>query len=231
MGITDLLGSVLGDDAERSGAPLMQGLLELLDDPQSGGIGGLAQLFQKQGLGEAASSWIGTGPNRSITASELERTLGRERVSALGQRAGLSEPSAASALASLLPELVNQLTPQGEVPQRSAMLDLGKKVLAGIAVGGVAAAGIAAARKAAARGQEAAPPVRPAADFSDVQAGSSTVAKEEIYTVAAGDSLSKIAKRLYGNANEWRRIFETNRDQIKNPDLIHPGQKLRIPRA
>ena len=203
----------------------MQGLLDLLDDPQSGGIGGLAQLFQKQGLGDAASSWIGTGPNRSISAADLERALGRERVGALGQRAGLSQTTAASALASLLPELVNQLTPEGEVPQRNTMLDLGKKVLAGIAVGGVAAA-----RKAAAKGPVTTPAARPAADFSDVQAGSSSVAKEEIYTVAAGDSLSKIAKRGYGNANEWRRIFEANRDQIKNPDLIHPGQKLRIPR-
>ena len=52
---------------------------------------------------------------------------------------------------------------------------------------------------------------------------------EQIYTVAPGDSLSKIARRYYGDANQWRRIFEANRDQISNPDLIHPGQKLKIP--
>ena len=78
----------------------------------------------------------------------------------------------------------------------------------------------------------AAAPARPRADFSNVQAGSSQapVEKEEIYVVVAGDNLSKIAKRLYGNANQWKRIFEANRDQIKNPDLIQPGWKLRIPR-
>ena len=65
-------------------------------------------------------------------------------------------------------------------------------------------------------------------DFSNVQSGSSSTAAK-IYEVVAGDSLSKIAKREYGNANEWRRIFDANQDVLKNPDLINPGQKLRIP--
>ena len=47
----------------------------------------------------------------------------------------------------------------------------------------------------------------------------------------AGDSLSKIAKRTYGNANRWRAIYELNKDIIKNPDLIHPGQVLTLPDA
>lgn len=70
----------------------------------------------------------------------------------------------------------------------------------------------------------------PAPDFSQVEAGvTSNAASDQSYTVVAGDSLSKIAKKFYGNANEWRRIFEANKDTIKNPDLIHPGQALRIP--
>ena len=52
---------------------------------------------------------------------------------------------------------------------------------------------------------------------------------EIFYTVAPGDSLSKIATKYQGVT--WQKIFEANRDQIKNPDLIHPGQKLRIPTA
>lgn len=89
------------------------------------------------------------------------------------------------------------------------------------------------------------------ADFSNVQSGSSTTAptpaaptpfpepgattgtsaSEQSYVVVAGDSLSKIAKRFYGDASKWPRIHEANRDQIKNPDLIHPGQRLKIPGA
>lgn len=70
------------------------------------------------------------------------------------------------------------------------------------------------------------------ADFSDVQSGSSSTAPgEKMYIVKKGDSLSKIAKHEYGDANKWRRIFEANQDQIKDPDLIQPGQELKIPAA
>ncbi len=65
-------------------------------------------------------------------------------------------------------------------------------------------------------------------DSSNVQGGSSSTATK-IYEVMAGDSLSKIAKREYGNANEWKRIFEANQDVLTNPDKIYPGQKLKIP--
>ncbi len=77
---------------------------------------------------------------------------------------------------------------------------------------------------------------KPKADFSDVEGGSSSTAppapsaaESRTYTVKSGDSLSKIAKRLYGDAKQWPKIYEANRDQIENPDLIHPGQTFRIP--
>ena len=71
-------------------------------------------------------------------------------------------------------------------------------------------------------------------DFSDVESGASSTAKEaapayKLYTIKSGDSLSKIAKHEYGNANDWRRIFEANQDIIKNPDKIFPGQEIKIP--
>ncbi len=79
------------------------------------------------------------------------------------------------------------------------------------------------------------------ADFSDVRSGSSSTAPtpaasapataSRTYTVVKGDSLSKIAKREYGDAARWHAIYDANRDQISNPDLIHPGQVLTIPGA
>lgn len=75
----------------------------------------------------------------------------------------------------------------------------------------------------------------PAADFSDVSSGASTTAPSsasgKTYTVKSGDSLSKIAKAQYGDASQWKRIYEANRDKISNPDLIHPGQEFTIPDA
>jgi nucleoid-associated protein YgaU len=49
------------------------------------------------------------------------------------------------------------------------------------------------------------------------------------YTIKSGDSLSKIAKEVYGDAMKWKALFEANREVIKDPDLIYPGQKIRIP--
>ena len=79
-------------------------------------------------------------------------------------------------------------------------------------------------------------------DFSNVQGGGSSTARPPAvtdpiagsgaagtYIVVKGDSLSKIAKEQYGDASKWPKIYEANKDLIKNPDLIYPGQSLRIP--
>lgn len=58
------------------------------------------------------------------------------------------------------------------------------------------------------------------------------VSDQSIYakhTVKSGESLSKIAKQYYGSANQYNTIFKANTDQLENPDLIHPGQVLKIP--
>ncbi len=77
-------------------------------------------------------------------------------------------------------------------------------------------------------------------DFSNVIGGSSSTADSppapgpqapRFYEVQKGDSLSKIAKQFYGNTAGWRRIYEANRDRIKDPDVIQPGWRLTIPDA
>ena len=65
-------------------------------------------------------------------------------------------------------------------------------------------------------------------DFSNVKSGGSSTATK-VYVVKSGDSLSKIAKAEYGDASAWNRIFEANKDILKDPDKIQPGQKLKIP--
>ena len=79
-------------------------------------------------------------------------------------------------------------------------------------------------------------------DFNNVRSGGSSTApsatqptstfgSSTTYIVVKGDSLSKIAKREYGDANKWRTIYEANKDLIEDPDLIYPGQELKIPGA
>ncbi|HZS54458.1 MAG TPA: LysM peptidoglycan-binding domain-containing protein [Bryobacteraceae bacterium] len=60
-------------------------------------------------------------------------------------------------------------------------------------------------------------------------AAASSGSSSQSYTVQPGDTLSKIAKQFYGNANDYNRIFEANRDKLKNPDQIQVGQQLVIP--
>ncbi|MGI9077611.1 MAG: LysM peptidoglycan-binding domain-containing protein [Gemmatimonadaceae bacterium] len=75
------------------------------------------------------------------------------------------------------------------------------------------------------------------ADFSDVHGDSSSTAPAKTpfgspkgsYTVKAGDSLSKIARHEYGDGAKWKQIYEANKNIIKDPDLIYPGQELTIP--
>lgn len=74
------------------------------------------------------------------------------------------------------------------------------------------------------------------ADFSKVESGSSATrpqaeeTRDESYTVKSGDTLWAISERFYGDGNQWNRIYEANRETIKDPDLIQPGWELNIPR-
>src|SRR5688500_12381439 len=86
-------------------------------------------------------------------------------------------------------------------------------------------------------------PAQSRPDFSNVRSGGTSTAPTatqptttpigsgRTYVVVKGDSLSLIAKREYGDANKWRTIYEANRNLIKDPDLIYPGQELKIPGA
>ena len=64
---------------------------------------------------------------------------------------------------------------------------------------------------------------------ADITVDPSLPVPETVYEVAAGDTLSRIAKKFYGDADAYMKIFEANKDQLKDPDKIKAGQKLRIP--
>ena len=114
----DLLRSALGDEA--SDAPsrsrgLVEGLVSMLQ--QSGGIEGLAKMFEQRGLGAEARSWIGTGANQPVTPSALSDALGGTgALDSLAQSTGMSQEDVAAQLSEGLPELIDRLTPHGHVP-------------------------------------------------------------------------------------------------------------------
>jgi len=126
----DLLSGLTGGGQQQGGgANLLTTLLPVVlamlanRGGGGGGLGGLLQQFQAAGLGQQASSWVGTGDNMPITREQLASVLGHDRLSQLAAQAGVSEEQASDGLASLLPEVVNQLTPQGELPAENQLDD------------------------------------------------------------------------------------------------------------
>lgn len=90
-----------------------------------GGLGALVQQFQQGGLGDLVGSWIGTGQNLPISAEQLQGVIGSEQIAAFAQQFGLSQGDAASKLSELMPQVVDRLTPGGELPGADALGDMG----------------------------------------------------------------------------------------------------------
>ena len=102
-GLGDLLGGLLGGGQQAN-------------TQVAGGLGGLTDMLSQLGLGKQVESWIGSGANQSVSAEDIQSTLGANgTLTQLAQSAGVSESEAAGGWAQLLPELVNKLTPNGKI--------------------------------------------------------------------------------------------------------------------
>lgn len=118
MGLMDQLGQAVGGMMGGQGGQnsLLQVLASLLGkDSAIGGLDGLVQAFQKNGLGDIVNSWVSTGQNLPVTPSQIEQGLGGDLLSQLAGKAGLSSGAVSSQLAGLLPDLVDKLTPNGKI--------------------------------------------------------------------------------------------------------------------
>lgn len=82
----------------------------------TGGLGGMLQAFQGKGMGSMISSWISTGPNPPISAGQITDVLGADTLKQFAGKAGVSSGEAGGLLASLLPTVIDQLTPDGNTP-------------------------------------------------------------------------------------------------------------------
>lgn len=100
---------------------LMDLATNLLTNRESGGLAGLTQLFQSKGMGDIISSWIGTGQNESITADQISSVFGSEQIQQFAQKLGFSGEDISKGLASVLPQIIDHLTPHGQVPEQGSL--------------------------------------------------------------------------------------------------------------
>jgi uncharacterized protein YidB (DUF937 family) len=110
-GLQNIVGMVQGNPQ------LMQLASQLLaNDGSLGGLQGLVSKLQDAGLGDVVASWIGTGSNLPVSAGQLSQALGIDTLACMAQQFGLNEGDIAGQLAQMLPGLVDQLTPAGQMP-------------------------------------------------------------------------------------------------------------------
>lgn len=133
MGLFDQLGQAAAGALGQTNTqnPLLQAAVGLLAQNSSvGGLGGLIQAFQKNGLGDIVNSWVGTGKNLPISPQQIQQGLGGDLLKQLASQAGLSTEAAGGQLASLLPGLIDKLTPDGKMPD-SHLIEQGLNLLRG----------------------------------------------------------------------------------------------------
>jgi uncharacterized protein YidB (DUF937 family) len=123
------LGQSLGLDPQQGA--MADAVLGMLTGGQQGGMTGLQQSMQSKGLGDVMASWVGTGQNKAIGGSQLEGVLGSAVVQQLAAKAGIDPKMASAALATVLPLVVDKLTPHGSVPAQQSMLDIAMGLLGG----------------------------------------------------------------------------------------------------
>jgi uncharacterized protein YidB (DUF937 family) len=117
MGMLDeLLGGMtgVGGGTQQAQSPIMQMALQMIQ--QNGGLPGIISKFQQSGLGDHAQSWVGTGQNMPISTNELSNVLGGDSIGMLAQQFGCSRGDAGSGLAQALPQIIDRMTPHGQVP-------------------------------------------------------------------------------------------------------------------
>jgi uncharacterized protein YidB (DUF937 family) len=134
MGIFDdlvgkVVGAVKGSPGQEGG--LMAGVMSLLTNKETGGITGLTQAFNQQGLGDIISSWVGTGTNAAITPDQVQKVLGSDVIQQMAEKSGVSVDTVKAQLAELLPSLIDKATPEGKIPE-GGLLDMGQELLKGL---------------------------------------------------------------------------------------------------
>jgi uncharacterized protein YidB (DUF937 family) len=97
-------------------AQVVESVLAMLKNPQTGGLAGMVKTFAQAGLAEQVGSWVGKGANLPVSADQIRQALGNEQLQSMAKKLGLNTESVAGVLSQVLPKVVDHLTPTGQVP-------------------------------------------------------------------------------------------------------------------
>jgi uncharacterized protein YidB (DUF937 family) len=130
----ELLQSILGGGAKTPNSGLLESGIKVLLDSNgpTGGLPGLVDIFKRKGLGNIVDSWIGMGPNKKISPRQMKKGLGPDVLEQIAGAVGLSKGAASGQLAKYLPNIINKLTPKGEIPKETTLADRGLDLLKGL---------------------------------------------------------------------------------------------------
>jgi len=131
MGLLDSVVGALAGGQPGGNKALLETVMQLINNPQTGGLAGLIQSFQQGGLGNIVNSWVSTGANLPVSAEQIRDVLGKAQLQGLAAQLGVSPEQASGNLAELLPQLVDKLTPNGQVPQGGDLMAQGLDLLKG----------------------------------------------------------------------------------------------------
>jgi uncharacterized protein YidB (DUF937 family) len=113
MGMLDGLIGLMSGGSQQGANPLVQMALQMIE--QNGGLPGIVGKFQQAGFSQQAGSWVGTGQNMPISADQLQQVLGSGQIAQIAQQLGLTHGETGSGLAQALPQLIDKLTPTGQI--------------------------------------------------------------------------------------------------------------------
>ena len=126
--LDSVVGALAGGQSDGSSS-LMNVVLQLINNPQTGGLGGLVQAFEQGGLGSVVNSWVSTGQNLPMSAEQIKAVLGGGKLQEIASQLGISPDQASGSLAELLPKVVDHLTPNGQLPEGGNLLAEGMDLL------------------------------------------------------------------------------------------------------
>ncbi|MGB4056758.1 MAG: YidB family protein [Alphaproteobacteria bacterium] len=115
QGILSQVASKMGPQGSQITSAVIQMIAQQGQGQGATGLNNLISMFEKNGMGEIVKTWVGTGANSAINPQQIMQALGQDNIQNIASQVGISKDQASGQLANILPDIINQMTPNGQV--------------------------------------------------------------------------------------------------------------------